>query len=70
MLPATEVIKRELKRQGRTQVWAVNKMNEMNENLKMDTVKLNCIVTGRRKITGDELLTLCRVLDLSIEDFY
>ena len=48
MLPVTEVIREELKKQGRTQVWVVNKMNEMSEVLKMDTVKFNCIMTGKR----------------------
>lgn len=70
MLPVTEVIRKELKKQGRTQVWVANKMNEISKVPKMDTVKFNSIMTGKRKITGDELVALCKILGLSLEDFY
>ena len=71
MLPVEEVIKKKIIEQGRTQAWVVEKMNEINPKLNMNRVKFNRIVTaGDRKLSGNELVTLCKILDLDLEDFY
>ena len=71
MLPVEEVIKKKITEQGRTQAWVVEKMNEINPKLNMNRVKFNRIVTaGERKLSGNELVVLCGILDLSLEDFY
>lgn len=71
MLPVEEVIKKKITEQGRTQAWVVEKMNEINPKLNMNRVKFNRIVTaGDRKLSGNELVTLCKILDLDLEDFY
>lgn len=71
MLPVEEVIKKKITEQGRTQAWVVEKMNEINPKLNMNRVKFNRIVTaGDRKLSGNEFVTLCKILDLDLEDFY
>ena len=71
MLPVEEVIKKKITEDGRTQAWVVEKMNEINPKLNMNRVKFNRIVTaGDRKLSGNELVALCKILDLDLEDFY
>lgn len=71
MLPVEEVIKKKIIEDGRTQAWVVEKMNEINPKLNMNRVKFNRIVTaGDRKLSGNELVALCKILDLDLEDFY
>ena len=71
VLPVEGVIKQTIADQGRTQAWVVDTMNAINPELNMNRVKFNRIVTaGERKLSGNELIALCRILDLSLEDFY
>lgn len=71
MRPVEEVIKQTISDQGRTQAWVADTMNAINPELNMNRVKFNRIVTaGERKLSGNELIALCRILDLSLEDFY
>ena len=71
MRPVEEVIKQTISDQGRTQAWVVDAMNAINPVLNMNRVKFNRIVTaGERKLSGNELVVLCSILDLSLEDFY
>lgn len=71
MLPVEEVIKKKITEEGRTQAWVVEKMNAINPELNMNRVKFNRIVTaGDRKLSGNELVALCRILNLSLQDFY
>lgn len=71
MLPVEEVIKKKITEEGRKQTWVVKKMNEINPRLNMSRPKFNRIVTaGDRKLSGNELVALCKILDLSLQDFY
>ena len=71
MLPVEEVIKKKITEDGRTQTWVVEKMNAVNPKLNMNRVKFNRIVTaGDRRLSGNELVALCKILDLSLQDFY
>lgn len=71
MLPVEEVIKKKITEEGRTQTWVVEKMNTINPKLNMSRTKFNRIVTaGDRKLSGNELVALCKVLDLNLKDFY
>lgn len=71
MLPVEEVIKKKITEEGRTQTWVVEKMNAINPKLNMSRTKFNRIVTaGDRKLSGNELVALCKVLDLNLKDFY
>lgn len=71
MLPVEEVIKKKITEEGRKQTWVVKKMNAINPKLNMSRSKINRIVTaGDRKLSGNELVALCKILDLSLQDFY
>lgn len=69
MIAVSDTVKRLLKEQGRTQVWVIQKMNEKNPELGMDRSKLSAIIVGKRKMTGDELLVFCQVLEISPDEF-
>lgn len=69
MLTISETTKKVLKEQGRTQRWVAEKMNDINPSLEMDRTKFSAIVTGNRKMTGDELLAFCMALEISPDIF-
>lgn len=69
VVPARETVRRILYEQGRTQTGVVKRMNELNSQISMDTSKFNCIITGKRKMSGDELLTFCMAVGISPEEF-
>lgn len=69
MVSVANTVKRILSEQGRTQKWAVEKMNSMNPELEMDKNKLSAITTGKRTMSGDELLTFCRAMEVSPDEF-
>ena len=51
MIPVIDTVKRIVEEQGRTQTWVANKMNEINPELCMDSVKFSSMTTGRRKMS-------------------
>lgn len=65
----SETAKRILNEQGRTQKWVAEKMNQINPSLEMDRNKLSGIMSGNRKMTGDELLAFCMALEISPDIF-
>lgn len=65
----SDTAKRILQSQGRTQKWAAEKMNEISPELEMDKNKISAIITGNRKMTGDELLVFCMALEVSPDVF-
>lgn len=69
MIPVTDTVRRIIISQGRTQTWVAEKMNEVNPNIKMDLVKFNSIMTGRRKMSGDELLAFCMAMEITPDEF-
>lgn len=69
MIPVTDTVKRILISQGRTQTWVAEKMNQVNPNIKMDLTKFNSIITGRRKMSGDELLAFCMAMEITPDEF-
>ncbi len=69
MVSVADTAKRVLDEQGRTQVWVINQMNSIHPALEMDRNKLSSILTGKRKMTGDELIGFCKALQISPDEF-
>ncbi len=69
MIPVIDTVKRIVEEQGRTQTWVANKMNEINPELCMDSVKFSSMTTGRRKMSGDELIAFCKALEITPDEF-
>lgn len=69
MIPVTDTVRRIINEQGRTQTWISKRMNEINPRIEMDLVKFNSIVTGRRKMSGDELLAFCMAMEVTPDEF-
>lgn len=69
MVPIYITLSRILKEQGRTQTWVIQKMNEFNPELKMDASKFSMMVAGNRKMSADEMIAFCEVLDVSPDEF-
>ena len=64
-----DTVRKTIKKQGRTQKWVTEKMNSINPSLDMDRSKFSAIITGNRKMTGDELLAFCMALEISPDVF-
>lgn len=62
-------VRRILTDQGRTQTWVIQKMNSINPDLNLDNSKFSALVSGNRKMTGDELLAFCKALEISPDEF-
>lgn len=69
LIPVYETAKRIIADQGRTQTWVLNKMNEFNPDLQLNNAKFSALLSGQRKMTGDELIAFCKVLDVSPDEF-
>lgn len=69
MTAISDTAKKILKEQGRTQRWVAERMNNINPTLEMDRSKFSAIITGNRKMTGDELLAFCMALEISPDVF-
>lgn len=69
MTSIPETVRKTIKEQGRTQKWVTEKMNSINPHLDMDRSKFSAIITGNRKMTGDELLAFCMALEISPDVF-
>lgn len=69
VVPVRENVRRILYEQGRTQIEVVKRMNELNPQISMNVSKFSWIITGRRKMSGDELLTFCMAVEISPEEF-
>lgn len=65
----SDIVKKIIDEQGRTQVWVAYKMNEADPSLDMDKNKLSAITTGRRQMSGDELLAFCKAIEISPDVF-
>ncbi len=69
MTSIPDTVRKTIKKQGRTQKWVTEKMNSINPSLDMDRSKFSAIITGNRKMTGDELLAFCMALEISPDVF-
>ena len=69
MAALNSMIENQLKENGRTQTWTINKMNEINPKLKMDRSKMSAIINDNRKMTAEELLAFCMALKISPDIF-
>ncbi len=58
-------IKSVIKDSGRTQTWLVAKINEADPGIGMSTQKLSASLSGKRKISADEFLAICKALAIS-----
>lgn len=65
----SEKIESLLTEKGITQKWTSMRMNEINPELKMDSSKMSAIITGNRKMTGDELIAFCKALKIAPDVF-
>ena len=66
-MSVNEAIKSAIDDSGRTQVWVANKINAINPSLNMDKSKLSAALNGKRKISGDEFIALCKALEISLD---
>lgn len=64
-MSVNEAIKSAIDDSGRTQVWVINKINAINPSLNMDKNKLSSSLNGKRKISGDEFIALCKALEIN-----
>ncbi len=64
-MSVNEAIKTVIDDSGRTQTWVVAKINAINPSLSMDKSKLSASLNGKRKISGDEFIALCKALEIS-----
>ena len=64
-MSVNEAIKSAIDDSGRTQVWVANKINAINPSLNMDKSKLSAALNGKRKISGDEFIALCKALEIN-----
>ncbi|MEY8495800.1 helix-turn-helix transcriptional regulator [Lachnospiraceae bacterium 29-91] len=69
MVAVVDTVRRLLAEQGRTQVWVIQKMNRCDPEINMDRSKFSAIITGRRKMSGDELLAFCKALEIAPDEF-
>ena len=68
-MTVAETAKNILEEQGRTQTWVVKRMNEINPELSMDSMKLSTTLLGKRKMSGDELIAFCKALEVNPDIF-
>lgn len=66
-LNVSETIKAELINGGRTQAWLTRRINEAG--IKMNTQRLSAILNGKRILTADEFVIICKILNLTIDSF-
>lgn len=69
MVPVEDTVKRLLEEQGRTQIWVINRMNEINPRLNMEKSKFSALINGKRKMSGDELIAFCQALEVTPDEF-
>ena len=56
-----ERMKQIIKSEGRTQKWILEEMNRTDPQLNLNPAIFSAIITGKRGVTGDELLAFCKV---------
>ena len=64
-----KIIRYEMKNKGVTQTWVVNEANAIDKSLNLTNNKLSAILSGKRRIAGEEFIALCRVLGLETNNF-
>lgn len=64
-----ETVQKLMEAEGRTQTWVAQEMNRIDPEIKMTNVKLSAIVTGKRTMSGDEMLAFCRAMKKSPDVF-
>jgi len=64
-----ETVQKLIEQEGRTQTWVAQEMNRIDPEIKMTNVKLSAIVTGKRIMSGDEMLAFCRAMRMSPDVF-
>lgn len=65
-MTASEIIKTELTESGRTQIWLVRKVNEAG--IKINKQRLSDIMRGKRTLTADDFLVMCKILNITINE--
>lgn len=64
-MSVNEAVKLIIKDSGRTQTWLVTRINNIDPCVHMNNSKLSASLTGKRKITADEFIALCKALEIS-----
>lgn len=64
-MSVNEAIKSIIEETGRTQTWVAAKVNSINPEINMDVKKLNASLNGKRKISGDEFIAVCKALEVN-----
>lgn len=58
-------LRNNIKNSGRTQVWLVSRVNAIDPQINMSKAKLSASLIGKRKISADEFIALCKALEIS-----
>lgn len=64
-MSVSDAIKKVITDSGRTQVWLVSKVNAIDPQINMSKAKLSASLIGKRKISADEFIALCKALEIS-----
>ena len=64
-MSVNEALKSVIADSGRTQTWVITRVNRINPNVNMTKNKLCSALNGKRKITGDEFIALCKALEIN-----
>ena len=66
-MTVNERIKTELRNNGRTQAWLTRKINE--SGIAINKQRLCDVLNGKRILTADEFIVICKILELTIDSF-
>ena len=64
-MSVNEALKDVIENTGRTQKWIITKVNAISPCVNMTKDKLCASLNGKRKITGDEFIALCKALEIN-----
>lgn len=64
-MSVSDAIKKVITYSGRTQTWLVSKVNAIDPQVNMSKTKLSASLIGKRKISADEFIALCKALEIS-----
>lgn len=64
-MSVNEALKQIINDSGRSQIWIISKANSINPSVNLTTNKLCSALNGKRKISGDEFLSICKALEIN-----
>lgn len=64
-----DIMRDMIENEGRTQRWVADRMNTACPEIEMNEQKLSALLTGKRKLSSDELLAFCKAMGISPDIF-